>query len=146
LAVFEVSIKVKYLKMKTVSVHKLIILNDSQQSLPIQVHVFNIILFTVGFDLIGSESHIFPPFITTIIKASPFNYWSAQEMKGANLTKPHIIHQLLMLTARDLMSKLPYFPVDNARVIYTKKYIERKNPVVRVIHKVCVMQLKSKKF
>jgi hypothetical protein len=31
---------------------------------------------------------------------------------------------------------VPYFPVDNARVIYTKKYIKRENPVVRVIHKV----------
>jgi hypothetical protein len=42
-------------------------------------------------------------------------------------------------------SEVPYFPVDNARVIYTKKYIERKKPMV-MIHKVRVMQLKSKKF
>jgi hypothetical protein len=35
---------------------------------------------------------------------------------------------------------MPYFFVDNAHVIYTKKYIKRKNPMVRV------MQLKSKKF
>jgi hypothetical protein len=42
--------------------------------------------------------------------------------------------------------QVPYFPVDNARVIYTKKYIKRKKPMVRVVHKVRVMQLKSKKF
>jgi hypothetical protein len=35
---------------------------------------------------------------------------------------------------------VPYFPVDNTRVIYTKKYIKRKKPMVRV------MQLKSKKI
>jgi hypothetical protein len=46
----------------------------------------------------------------------------------------------------ELFLQVPYFPVDNARVIYTKKYIKQKNPVVRVIHKVRVMQLKSKKF
>jgi hypothetical protein len=41
---------------------------------------------------------------------------------------------------------LPYFPVDNVRVIYTKKYIKRKKPMVCVIYKVRIMQLKSKKF
>jgi hypothetical protein len=41
---------------------------------------------------------------------------------------------------------LPYFPVDNARVIYTKMFSKRKKTTVRVIHKVRVMQLKSKKF
>jgi hypothetical protein len=40
---------------------------------------------------------------------------------------------------------VPYFPVDNARVIYTKKYIKWKKTMVRVIHKVRVMQLKSEK-
>jgi hypothetical protein len=41
---------------------------------------------------------------------------------------------------------LPYFPVENARVIYTKMFSKRKKTTVRVIHKVRVMQLKSKKF
>jgi hypothetical protein len=42
--------------------------------------------------------------------------------------------------------KLPYFPVDNARVIYTKMFSKREKTTVRVIHKVRVIQLKSKKF
>jgi hypothetical protein len=41
---------------------------------------------------------------------------------------------------------LPYFPVDNARVIYTKMFSKREKTTVRIIHKVRVMQLKSKKF
>jgi hypothetical protein len=41
---------------------------------------------------------------------------------------------------------LPYFPVNNARVIYTKMFSKRKKTMVRVIHKVRVMHLKSKKF
>jgi hypothetical protein len=36
--------------------------------------------------------------------------------------------------------EVPYFPVDNARVIYTKMFSKRKKTTVRV------MQLKSKKF
>jgi hypothetical protein len=41
---------------------------------------------------------------------------------------------------------IPYFPVDNARVIYSKMFSKREKTTVRVIHKVRVMQLKSKKF
>jgi lipocalin len=41
---------------------------------------------------------------------------------------------------------IPYFPVDNARGIYTKMFSKREKTTVRVIHKVRVMQLKSKKF
>jgi hypothetical protein len=41
---------------------------------------------------------------------------------------------------------VPYFPVDNVRVIYTKMFSKREKMTVRVIHKVRVMQLKSKKF
>jgi hypothetical protein len=37
---------------------------------------------------------------------------------------------------------LPYFPVNNARVIYTNMFSERKKTTVHVIHKVRVMQLK----
>jgi hypothetical protein len=80
------------LEIKTVSVHKLIIPNGSQQSLPLQVDFFNIILFTVGFDLIGSVSHIFPPFITIIIKASSFNYWPVQETKAPYSTPTAYAH------------------------------------------------------
>jgi hypothetical protein len=36
--------------------------------------------------------------------------------------------------------KVPYFPVDNMRVIYTKMFSKREKTMVRV------MQLKSKKF
>jgi hypothetical protein len=43
-------------------------------------------------------------------------------------------------------TQVPYFPVDNARVIYTKMFSKREKTTVRVIHKVRVMQLKSKKF
>jgi hypothetical protein len=42
--------------------------------------------------------------------------------------------------------ELPYFPVGNARVIYTKMFSKREKTTLRVIHKVRVMQLKSKKF
>jgi hypothetical protein len=41
-------------------------------------------------------------------------------------------------------SELPYFPVDNARVIYTKMFSKREKTTVRIILKVRVMQLKSK--
>jgi hypothetical protein len=44
------------------------------------------------------------------------------------------------------LTQLPYFPVDNARVIYTKMFSKLKKTMVRVIHKVRVMQLKLKKF
>jgi hypothetical protein len=41
---------------------------------------------------------------------------------------------------QDVQVKLLYFPVDNARVIYTKMFSKQKKTTVRV------MQLKSKKF
>jgi hypothetical protein len=44
------------------------------------------------------------------------------------------------------LSKVPYFPVDNARVIYTKTFSKRKKMTVHVIQWMRVMQLKSKKF
>jgi hypothetical protein len=47
---------------------------------------------------------------------------------------------------RSLKMYIPYFPIDNARVIYTKMFSKRKKMMVRVIHKVHVMQLKCKKF
>jgi hypothetical protein len=43
------------------------------------------------------------------------------------------------------VAKVPYFPV-NARIINTKMFSKREKTTVRVIHKVRVMQLKSKKF
>jgi hypothetical protein len=41
---------------------------------------------------------------------------------------------------------VPYFPIDNARVIYTKMFSKRKQMTVRVIQWMRVMQLKLKKF
>jgi hypothetical protein len=38
--------------------------------------------------------------------------------------------------------RVPYFPVDNARVIYTKMLSKREETTFCVIHKVRVMQLK----
>jgi hypothetical protein len=40
------------------------------------------------------------------------------------------------------VNQLPYFPVDNARVNYTKTFSERKKMTVRVIQWMRIMQLK----
>jgi hypothetical protein len=42
--------------------------------------------------------------------------------------------------------KVPYFPIDNAGVIYTKTFSKRKKTTVRIMQWMRVMLLKSKKF
>jgi hypothetical protein len=58
----------------------------------------------------------------------------------------NLIQVVALQNKKCRLVQIPYFPVDNAHVIYTKMFSEREKTTVCDIHKVRVMQLKLKKF
>jgi hypothetical protein len=79
-----------------------------------------------------------------------FNFKKAIKIKqvlSSGVHSSHVTGQMVPYMLRQqrgiirtLKMIIPYFPVDNARVIYTKAFSKRKKTTVHV------MQLKSKKF